>query len=138
METISLPLATVVMQVLGLPGLIFLIWYFDHKALVKQREQDKAEHVLERAEYATERTQHKKDVADILTQYRGDVSDIKLLYQNNVALVHNYERAVDRLEKVSTEMLGVISLNTQAQTQLVIMIRGNQFCPTVRKAGPET
>jgi flagellar motility protein MotE (MotC chaperone) len=135
MEIVSLPLATVVMQILGLPGLIFLIWYFDHRALTKQRELDKQEHEKEREEYAKERAAHKEATNEILKQYRDDVSDIKQLYKNNVELVHNYERAVERLEKVSSEMLSVISLNTQAQTQLVVAIRDNQFCPAVRKTG---
>lgn len=148
METISLPFASFVFQTLGLPGLIFIVWWWDHKAQVKQRELDQTNHASEREEYAKqreldkasrdkEREAHSKEISAILAQYRDDVSSIKGLYQNNVELVHNYNRSLDRLEKLYQETLNVISLNTQTSTKLVVAINNNDYCPTVRAVGPK-
>lgn len=136
METISLPFASFVFQTLGLPGLIFIVWWWDHKAQVKQRELDQTNHAKEREEYAKERESHAKETTAILMQYRDDVSSIKTLYQNNVELVNNYDRSLERVEKLYQETLGVIALNTQTATKLVMAINSNNYCPTVRAAGP--
>jgi hypothetical protein len=132
LETISLPFASFVFQTLGLPGLIFIIWWWDHKAQTKQREEDQAQHAREREEYAKEREAHGKEIAATLAQYREDVSSIKQLYKNNVELVNNYEKSQQRLEKLYQETLGVISLNTQTATNLVASINNNNYCPSQR------
>jgi len=118
MEAISLPFATLVMQVLGLPGLIFVIWHFDAKRFEKQREE------------------YKDHIAEILSQYKDDVSGIKKLYENNVELVHNYEYGVKQWEKLDGDLAGIITLNTRILSTLVEKVESNQFCPTVRGAGP--
>jgi len=118
METISLPFATLVMQVLGLPGLIFVIWHFDAKRFAAQREE------------------YKDHIAEILNQYKDDVSGIKKLYENNVELVRNYEYGVKQWEKLDGDLSSIITLNTQILTRLVEKVDSNQFCPQVRAAGP--
>jgi multidrug resistance efflux pump len=138
METVSLPFATVVMQILGLPGLIFIVWYFDHKAQVKQREEDRKEYEAQREElkkeYQKQREQAEKQLQAVLAQYKEDVQRVTRMYENNVHLVADYEKAVNRLEKVAGDMLGVISLNTKAMEGLVGSIENNNFCPSVRAA----
>jgi DNA repair ATPase RecN len=136
LETISLPFASFVFQTLGLPGLIFIIWWWDHKAQVKQREDDQVQHEKERLEHSKSREAHGKEIAAILAQYRDDVSSIKQLYQNNVDLVHAYDRSLERIEKLYQETLNVIALNTQMSTKLVVAINSNDYCPMVRAAGP--
>lgn len=125
METISLPFASFVFQTLGLPGLIFIVWWWDHKAQIKQREQD-------REEYTKQREQSAADISRILSQYRDDMTSMRRFYESNVDLVKDYERTLERVEKLTTEALSIISLNTQSQTHLVESIRNNTFCPTVR------
>ena len=39
----SLSGGQVIMQVLGLPGLIFIVWYFDNKRYLRQEEARKEE-----------------------------------------------------------------------------------------------
>ena len=112
MDAISLPLATIIIQILGLPGLVFIIWHFDNKR--DQRKDD-----LRKAEIA----EREKALALTLTQYREDVAQIKRLYENNVYLVQNYEKVTQRLEKLYSETISIISLNTQTQTHLVDSIR---------------
>ncbi len=116
MESLSLTAGVVIMQVLGLPGLIFIIWYFDNKRFQRQEEA------------------RKKEMQMILNQYREDVSEIKRLYESNARLVENTTLAFKRLEKIYGETVSVISLNTQTQTHLVDAIENNRFCPAVREA----
>lgn len=137
MESITLPFASFVFQTLGLPGLIFIIWWWDHKAQITQRAMDQTQHETERVDHAKEREAHSKEIAAILAQYREDVSSIRTLYQNNVELVHNYDRSLERIEKLYQETLNVIALNTQTATKLVVAINNNDYCPTVRAAGPQ-
>jgi hypothetical protein len=125
MDGVSLPFATIVIQILGLPGLVFVIWYFDMK-----RDQKKEE--LRKEEIA----EREKAVSLILAQYKDDVGEIKHLYKNNAHLVEDYSESCSRLEHLYSETLGVISLNTQTQTHLVDAIKNNNFCPVLRKEGP--
>ena len=125
METISLPLASVIIQVLGLPGLIFIIWHFDAKRLDKQREIYEAEQAKQRrlyeAEQAKQREEFTKNVNQILAQYREEVSAIRRLYENNADLVRDYE-------KLSREHVDTIRLNTQAQQQLLDWLKNRTPC----------
>lgn len=119
MESIPLTFSIVIMQMLGLPGLIFIIWYFDNKRFQRQETSRRAEMQV------------------TLNQYREDVSEIKKLYESNARLVKSTQDAFQRLEKIYGEAISVISLNTQTQTHLADTVKNNQFCPMVRKAGPQ-
>jgi len=117
MEMISLSWGMVVMQVLGLPGLIFIIWHFDNRRFQRQEEA------------------RKKEVQATLNQYREDISAIRQLYESNVRLVERSQENEKRLESLYSETISVISLNTQTQTNLTNAITNNQYCPAVRKVG---
>lgn len=132
MESLSLPFAQLIIQLLGLPGLIFIIWHFDNKRLATQREQYEKEQQALRDSYEKE---HKKDrdmVMSILSQYKDDVGKVTSLYQNNVHLVGDYDKAMTRLEKLAEEMMSVVSLNAQTNTHLADAIKNNTFCPQMR------
>ena len=116
MEAITLTWGVVIMQVLGLPGLIFIIWHIDNKRFQRQEEM------------------RKEEMHAILDQYRQDVSEIKRLYESNSRLVRRSCEAFDRLEIIYSETISVVSLNTQTQTHLADQIKNNQFCPMARKA----
>lgn len=155
MESLSLPFAQLIIQILGLPGLIFIIWHFDNKRLDKQREQYEEEQRLHRESYEKERKldreaferEHKADreqaecahkqdrdqALQILSQYRDDIASIKGLYQNNAHLVKDYDLAMTRLERMAGDMMSVVSLNAQTNTQLADAIKNNTFCPTMRE-----
>jgi hypothetical protein len=144
MESLPLPFVQLIIQLLGLPGLIFVIWHFDNKRLEKQQSINKDEQQLYRDLYEKEQQklresydrEHKSDremTLKILGQYKDDVNNITGLYKNNVHLVGDYDRAMIRLEKISEEMMSVVSLNAQASSHLAEAIRNNTFCPQVRK-----
>ena len=144
METLPLPFVQLVIQLLGVPGLVFIIWHFDNKRLSTQQtiyEQQQGLHrqMYEKEQQALRESYDREHRADrdmftkILCQYKDDVNNIASLYKNNVHLVGDYERALLRLEKLSEEIMSVISLNSQNSSHLAEAIRNNTFCPQVRK-----
>ncbi|MDL2275703.1 hypothetical protein LJC22_06220 [Desulfosarcina sp. OttesenSCG-928-G10] len=108
METLSLSMFTTIIQTLGLPGLVIVFWYFDHK---KDRRNDE----IRQQELA----ERERSLNLVLGQYKSDISEIKRLYENNVHLVEDYQKINARLERLYSETIAVISLNTQTQAQMV-------------------
>lgn len=144
MESLSPVFVQTIIQLLGLPGLIFIIWHFDNKRLDKQREVYEEQQRLLREKYEEQQRQlrstyeieHKADreqINKLLALYRDDIGAIKSLYSNNVHLVGDYDRAMIRMEKIAADMMSVVSLNAQAYTQLTDAIKNNTFCPHVRE-----
>ncbi len=132
MESLSLPFVQIVIQLLGLPGLIFIIWHFDNKRLDKQREQYADEQRLLRESYEKEHRQDRDQTNLMMSRYREDIASIKSLYNNNVHLIGDYDKAVDRLEKLTSEVMSVVALNAQTNSHLADAIKNNTFCPQVR------
>lgn len=144
MESMSLPFVQLIIQLLGLPGLIFIVWHFDNKRLDKEHTLYEEQHRLSRQQYEKEQQllresydrEHRLDrdmFTKILCQYKDDVGKISSLYQNNVHLVADYDKSMCRIEKMAEEMMSVVSLNAQASTHLAEAIKNNTFCPQVRK-----
>jgi hypothetical protein len=155
MEALSPAVIQIVIQTLGLPGLVFVIWHFDNKRLDKQQAYDRERHQQYREMYEKEQSknretyereqqklresydrEHRADrdmVTRVLCQYKEDINAIASLYKNNVHLVGDYEKGMCRLEKLAEEMMSVVALNAQASSHLTDAIRNNTFCPQVRK-----
>lgn len=119
---ISMPNAFLVINTLGLPGLIFLIWYVDQKRFAKSQVDHRI--MVEKIQ-----NEHRVTVAELLRNYKEDVDKVTRYYERNVELVERYEKLADDLS-------GIIHLNTQAQTRLVESIKNNMFCPVIREHGP--
>ena len=66
---VSTDMIVTVIQMLGLPGIVFLIWYYDRQRFTKLSEM-----------LGAELAQKDHHIADTLSQYRDDVSEIKKLY----------------------------------------------------------
>lgn len=109
---ISMPELIVLINLLGLPGIIVIIWFVDQKKINKQHEN------------------HQKMVAEILKNYKADVDKVSTYYERNVELVERYEKHADDLSEI-------IHLNTQVMTRLVEGINNNMFCPVIRDNGPK-
>lgn len=107
MEAIPLGFATLIINALGLSGIIFIIWHFDNKRF----QADKELRLREMAE-------REKALEKVLAQYREDVLSVKRLYESNVGLVKDYDKACERLEHLYDQTLQVVSLNSQVMTQL--------------------
>lgn len=119
---ISTPTAFLILNSLGLPGLIFMIWFVDQKRFAKTEAENKQRFEQTQAE-------HREMVSELLKNYKEDVEKVTRYYERNVELVTRYEKLADDLSDI-------IHLNTQAQTRLVESIKNNTFCPVVRSAGP--
>lgn len=91
----------------GLPGVIFVVWYFSEKN-------------HERTLLA-----YREDTLRMSKMYEDGLAEIRQMYKNNVHLVECYE-------KLSADQKDVIVMATQEVTQLNAKIDGNQFCPMVR------
>jgi type I site-specific restriction-modification system R (restriction) subunit len=101
------PSALLMIQILGLPGLIFVIWYGN---LVKDRRVE-----MKRDET---RQEYMQMIGKILQQYRDDVTEVRRLYENNARLCDDWDSACKRQDKLIYELMNVISLNSQAFTKL--------------------
>jgi len=108
---VSMPQLIMIIQTLGIPGLVIVIWWVEHKKQIKMQDD------------------YRRTISEILREYKQDVNQVTRYYENNVDLVERYEKLAD-------ELSGIIHLNTQVQTHLVDSIKNNTFCPAVRKAGP--
>lgn len=94
---------------LGLPGLIFLMFYM-HVWQVARIQRVNA-----------------KERAEDRERYDRDMTEIRQMYINNASLVKKYDN-------LSDDLMGTITLNTQILTRLVEKVNNNMFCPQVRPA----
>ena len=122
-EGISMAFVTTVITILGLPGAVLVLWYVDNRRYDRlEKKRDK--------EVAMMLASQKEETNKLLREYKDDLATVTRFYEDNVLLVKNYQRLADDLS-------GVITLNTQVQTQLVESIKNNMFCPIVREKGPQ-
>lgn len=110
--SLTLEQISMLFNLFGLPGVIFVIWWIDQRRIASIQDD------------------HREQVSLILAQYKEDVKKVSDYYNRNVELVERYER-------LSDDLSGIIHLNTQVQTQLVEKIQNNMFCPLVRDNGPK-
>ena len=97
-EAVPVNFMVLIMNVLGLPGLIVILWYFDMKRIDSL--------ILK----------HQEDLKDVLAVYKRDVDTIGQMYRDNVSLVNGYE-------KLAGDLTSIITLNTQTLTSLVEHVR---------------
>ena len=121
MESLSLPFAQLIIQLLGLPGLIFIIWHFDNKRLDKQRYQYEQQQQMNRDAFEKEHKRDRDQMMALMSQYRDDIASIKSLYTNNAHLVDDYE-------KMASALMDTVRLNTQATTMLTDYLKNRERC----------
>ncbi|MFH2100149.1 MAG: hypothetical protein ABIJ95_11600, partial [Pseudomonadota bacterium] len=56
---------------------------------------------------------HQAEFSRVLAEHREYMHRLGSMYGNNVRLVKNYGEAMDRMDRLVKEVLGVVSLNTQ-------------------------
>ncbi|MCE5336961.1 MAG: hypothetical protein LLG06_20470 [Desulfobacteraceae bacterium] len=91
----------------GIPGIIFVVWYFSEKS-----------HEKTLLSYREDTLQQQK-------RFEEGLAEVRRMYENNVRLVEAYQ-------ELSSDLQNVVILNTQAITQLSGEVRTNQYCPPVR------
>ncbi len=73
-----------------------------------------------------------RDLKRIVTDNDKRFEAVVRMYESNVELVKDYQNALKEQQKLSGDLAGIITLNTQTQTHLVDAIKNNTFCPSVR------
>jgi len=114
---------------LGIPGLLFVVWYFDLKARERDR-QAYQERMEEQARAYQERIdallrQYREDTRAILARYQEDMAAQRRMYENNVELVK-------QTQTIAQDLKDLVVLNTQAWQAARSDILNNQFCPLRR------
>ncbi|MCL4500446.1 MAG: hypothetical protein M1438_01155 [Deltaproteobacteria bacterium] len=85
---------------LGIPGILFVVWYFDGKARdrdAKEREKDGQKY---REDMMAMITAYREDTKNILAAYQGDMLAMRQMYENNVLLVKNYQTLCGDLKDI--------------------------------------
>lgn len=98
-------------RILGLPGMIFLIWYFD-----------------------------RRQIQGVLDKYDKDMGEMREMYKSNVRLVEETQSIGRNSTELARALKDIIVLNAQKFQELNGNITTNQYCPQVRlrkkAAGP--
>ncbi|MCE5242489.1 MAG: hypothetical protein ABFD98_15690 [Syntrophobacteraceae bacterium] len=91
----------------GIPGIIFVVWYFSEKSHEKTL------------------TAYREDTLRQQKVFQDGLAEVKRMYENNVELVRNYA-------SLAGDQKDVLIMNAQGFTKLSDQVAGNQFCPMVR------
>jgi len=125
---VALPTIIAVVNLLGLPGLVLIIWSADQRRMssmqmLYQEERGK-ESKLRQEEMAALKEQFMVAMAAAARQH----AEVVRMYENNTILTKDYAR-------VTNELMTVIHLSTQTITKLNERIDNNMSCPIVREGG---
>ena len=124
----------IVVNLLGLPGLVAIFWYVDHRRLADMQAKNEKQQVSKDAKHDeqinTILNSSKDSLEKVLRQYKDDMREMRTFYQNNVLLVQGYE-------KLSGELAGIIRLNTQTMAHLTDAVQNNMYCPVLRRDNRE-
>ncbi|MBI4642489.1 MAG: hypothetical protein HY743_01840 [Deltaproteobacteria bacterium] len=140
MEGLGLPYVIGPALGLGVPGILFVVWYFGQKAqdktLLAYREDTKdilstiATQILtlqqeHRNEILKLQVNHQEQVRAILADYKADMVEQRRRYDNNVLLVKNYQELCSNLKDI-------VILNSSGFQKLADDI--NRKCAALREA----
>ncbi|HHO49277.1 MAG TPA: hypothetical protein ENN06_12650 [Desulfobacteraceae bacterium] len=117
-----------VVNLLGLPGLVLIIWSADQRRFnswqMRAQEERANEAKLRQEELAALKDQFVVAMDAAARQH----SEVIRMYENNVILVKNYE-------KISNELVGLVHISTQTITKMTEHIENNMYCPIIRDGG---
>ncbi len=107
MDQIALDLAVKIVSSFGIPGIIFVVWYFS-----------------ERSHDRTLRA-YREDTLRQQKVFEDGLSEVRRMYEDNVELVKVYA-------SLASDQKDVLIMNAQGFAKLSDQIGLNQFCPMVR------
>lgn len=107
MEGLTFTAAFNIISTLGIPGIVFLIWWLDQKSQARMLRA------------------YRDDTQKIINQAAEQFQAARVMYESNVDLVKAYLR-------LATDLKDIVTLNTQKWQEAHDGIKGNQFCPNVR------
>ena len=118
MEPLTLPVIFEIVKILGVIGLVILLWWFDQRSTAKIIEDHRVEQgkLLET---------YRADMKATLDSYREDMQEAREMYKNNVKLVEGYA-------SIAQDLHDIVVLNIQEISGMRKSIESNQYCPMAR------
>lgn len=107
----------------GVPGIIFVIWYFSEKSHERTL-------LAYREDTVQNMAAHQQHLAEMRRQYEQGMSEIRTMYENNVDLVKRYA-------SMASDLKELVVHNTQVMTKLCEEVCSNQYCPLQRNDKPK-
>ncbi len=107
MDNIALDLAIKLASSFGIPGIIFVVWYFSEKS-------------HERTIQA-----YREDTLRQQKVFQDGLAEVRRMYEDNVELVKSFSA-------LASDQKDVLIMNAQGFAKLSDQIGLNQFCPMVR------
>lgn len=108
MGELGLQYALDIIKALGLPGIIFIIWWMDQKAQTRMLNA------------------YREDTKKTLAQYHDDMVAMRQMYDSNVILVKQYG-------DLCTNLREIVVVNTAQMANMNNLVENNLFCPLMRK-----
>jgi len=122
---VALPTVIAVVNLLGLPGLVLIIWSADQRRFHSMQLLAQEERAREAKRRQEEMTALKEQFLAAMAEAARQHADAVRLYENNVVLTKSYERTTN-------ELMSIIQLATQTMTRLSEQVVNNMYCPVIR------
>lgn len=107
MDQIAFDLAVKLASSFGIPGIIFVVWYFSEKSHEKTLQC------------------YREDTLRQQKVFQDGLAEVRRMYEESVELVKAYA-------DLASDQKDVLIMNAQGMTKLSDQIDRNQFCPMVR------
>ena len=107
MDQIAFDLAVKLVSSFGIPGIIFVVWYFSEKSHEKTLQS------------------YREDTLRQQKVFQDGLAEVRRMYEDNVELVKAYAN-------LASDQKDVLIMNAQGFAKLSDQIDRNQFCPMIR------
>lgn len=127
-DGLSLTVILPIISTLGLPGLVLIFWYVDHRRYEDEKQLQAERDARRTAQHQAEITAMREQFASLATIHEKRFESVVRMYEDNVLLVKGWER-------VAGDLSNIIHVSTQVSTRLVEKIENNMNCPVIRDGG---
>ncbi|MHC1727944.1 MAG: hypothetical protein AB9866_18405 [Syntrophobacteraceae bacterium] len=107
MDNIAIDLAVKLVSSFGIPGIIFVVWYFSERSHEKTLQS------------------YREDTLRQQKIFQDGLGEVRRMYEDNVELVKVYT-------SLASDQKDVLIMNAQGFAKLSDQIDRNQFCPMIR------
>lgn len=107
MDQLALDLAVKIASSFGIPGIIFVVWYFSERSHERTLQA------------------YREDTLRQQKVFQDGLAEVRRMYEENIELVRAYS-------DLASDQKEVLIMNAQGFARLSDQIGLNQFCPMVR------